>query len=118
MTNPGRWGEHPIAILRVRRKLSFEMRVLLKRKGTGHYYRDANQFAIEPSEALDFANVPAAAQFALTKQLPEVEIVLRWDSLAQEIPLPVLREWGDLDENRRPMAKEPSPASPAPSLAV
>ena len=94
------------------------MRVLLKRKSTGHYYCDANQFAIEPSEALDFANVPAAAEFALAKQLPEAEIVLRWDSLAQEIPLPVLREWGDFGENRRPAVKEPNPASPAPSLSV
>lgn len=94
------------------------MRVLLKRKSTGHYYCDANQFAIEPSEALDFANVPAAAEFALAKQLPEAEIILRWDSLAEEVPLPVLREWGKLDESRRPAVNEPSPTSPAPSLAV
>jgi hypothetical protein len=74
------------------------MRVVLKRKRSGLYYRDANQFATDPGEALDFASVPAAAQFALAEQLPEAEIVLRWDSLAHEIPLPVLHAWCELDK--------------------
>ena len=94
------------------------MRVILKRKRTGQYYRDANQFATDPGKALDFASVAAAAEFALAKQLPEAEIVLRWDSLAHEVPLPVLREWCDLDRNHRLAVRDPSPPAPAPSHSV
>ena len=94
------------------------MRVILKRKRTGLYYRDANQFATDPGEARDFASVPAAAEFALTEQLPEAEIVLRWDSLAHEVPLPVLREWCELDENHRLAVRHQSPPAPEASSSV
>jgi hypothetical protein len=93
------------------------MRVLLKTKKTGRYYRGANQFAAEPGEALSFVSVPAAAQFALAERLLEAEIVLRWDHLAQEIPLPVLPEWCDLGEDHRLRAITPSWPSPPSSLS-
>jgi hypothetical protein len=90
------------------------MRVLLRRKRTGHYYRDTKQFASDVGQALDFASVPAAAEFALAKLLQEVEIVLRWDSQAHEITLPVLREWGELEETyRRQSSCRESPDSPS-----
>jgi hypothetical protein len=88
------------------------MRIVLKRKRGGQYYRDAKQFATDPGEALGFASVPAAAEFALTELLSEAEIVLRWDSLAHEVPLPVLREWCELDENHRRAVRNPSPPGP------
>ena len=90
------------------------MRVLLKRKKTGRYYRGPNQFASEPGEALDFASIPAAARFALTEHLAEVEIALRSDYLAQEVPLPVLREWCELDENHRLQGRDPTPPARLP----
>jgi hypothetical protein len=77
------------------------MRVHLKRRRTGHYYRDAKQLASDVGQALGFDTVSAAAEFALAEQLTEAEIVLRWESRADEISLPVLREWGELEENYR-----------------
>ena len=96
------------------------MRIILKRKRkrTGQYYRDATQFANDPGDALCFVSVPAAAEFALSKQLPEAEIVLRWDSLGHEVPLPVLREWCELDENHRRAVTDPSRPAPPPSRSV
>jgi hypothetical protein len=94
------------------------MRVFLKRKRIGQYYRDVNQFAADPGEARDFASVPAAARFVFAEQLPETEIVLRWDALDQEVALPVLREWCELDENHRLAVRNPSPPALPPSRSV
>jgi hypothetical protein len=81
------------------------MRVLLRQKKTRHYYVGPSQMAVEPCQALDFASVPQAARFALAERLPEVEIILRCDYIACEIPLPPLPEWCELD-NGRPLPGE------------
>jgi hypothetical protein len=94
------------------------MRVILKKKRTGQYYRGANQFAADPGAALCFASVPAAAEFALTEELLEVQIALRWDSLAHEVLLPVLREWCELDSDHRLAVKDPIAPAPPPPPAV
>jgi hypothetical protein len=82
---------------------------LLKRKSAGDYYQGPGQFAAEPVAALLFASVPAAARFALVEQMPDAVIVLRSDYLAEEIRLPVLREWVELEERQQRLTKESNP---------
>ncbi len=77
------------------------MRVLLKNKRTGLYYRDGNQLAAESGAGRDFATIRAATEFAFDQQLREMEIALRCDYLKYEIPLPVLPEWCELDDHQR-----------------
>ena len=77
------------------------MRVFLRNKRTGLYYRGSNQQSSNPREALEFASVAAAAMLALSERLPETEIALRCDPVAQEVGLPVLAEWCELDEHHR-----------------
>ena len=77
------------------------MRVLLKSKRTGLYYRDGNQPAVESGAGRDFATIRAATDCTFDQQLREMEIALSCDYLKSEIPLPVLPEWCELDDNQR-----------------
>ena len=72
------------------------MRVLLRNKRTRLYCAAYNRWAVAAAEALPFTNVPQAARFAYDEQVPEAEIVVRCDLLAQEVAVPLLREWCDL----------------------
>jgi hypothetical protein len=72
------------------------MRVLLRNTKTRLYCADSNGWAAAAGQALDFTSVPHAARFALDGRLPELEIVVRYDSLAEEITVPLLPEWCDL----------------------
>ena len=69
------------------------MRVLLKMRRTGLYYRGSGELAADHSQALEFESVPAAVRLALSSQLPDAEIALRCEYLTCEVPLPVLPEW-------------------------
>jgi len=69
------------------------MRVFLKAKRTGLYYRGAGKLSVSRDEALEFPSVPAAARCAINEQLTNVEIALRCDYLDREIPLPVMSAW-------------------------
>jgi hypothetical protein len=77
------------------------MRVLLKSKQTGLYYRDGDRPAAESDAGRDFATVRAATEFAVAQRLRAMEIALRYDYLNCEIPLPVLQEWCELDDSQR-----------------
>ncbi len=75
------------------------MRVLLRNRRTRHFYaahspslRGNGSGAAKP-QALDFGNVRNAAKFTLERRLPDMEIVLRYDSCEGEVALPVLPEW-------------------------
>jgi hypothetical protein len=87
------------------------MRVLLRHKKTRLYYVGLNQMAGEHSQARDFTSVPQAARFALAEGLPEVEIIVRSDYLASEIPFQPLLEWCELDK-ARPLTGGAPPATP------
>jgi hypothetical protein len=73
------------------------MRVFLRTKRTGLYYRSPGELCVGLREASQFASIPAAAQYALAKQLEDVEIALRCDFLDREVLLPVMPAWCELD---------------------
>lgn len=52
------------------------------------------------AQALVFNSVRQAARFAFDEKVPQAEIVMRSQLLEQEITLPLLPEWCDLDEPR------------------
>jgi hypothetical protein len=52
------------------------------------------------AQALPFTSISHAARFAFDEKVPEAELVLRYDLLEQEVAVPLLREWCDLDEPR------------------
>ena len=69
------------------------MRILLRNHLTGLYYVGLNHMGREHERGLDFGNVRSAAKFTFEEKLPDMEIILRYDSCDGEIPLPVLAEW-------------------------
>jgi hypothetical protein len=75
------------------------MRVLLRNKQTRCYYAGSNGWAAAIAQSFLFSSVPQAARFAFDEKVPEAEIVVRCDVLEQEVPLPLLPEWCDLDEH-------------------
>jgi hypothetical protein len=74
------------------------VRVLLRNRLTKLYYVGLNQLDVWYQRALDFGDVPGAAEFTLEEELPDMEIVLRYDSFDGGIALPVLAEWCLFDE--------------------
>jgi hypothetical protein len=92
------------------------MRVLLRNRLTERYYGGANRSDAEHEGAVDFGKVSNAARFAFSEKLPDMEIILHYDSCGAEIGLPVLAEWCLFDERAlRPVA-EPMP--PVGSLSI
>jgi hypothetical protein len=73
------------------------MRVFLRNTKTRLYCADPNGWAAAAGQALDFTSVPHAARFALDERLLGFEIVVRYDSLEEEVTVPLLAEWCDLD---------------------
>jgi hypothetical protein len=76
------------------------MRVFLRNKQTRLYCADVNEWAAAVGHALEFTSVPHAARFARDENLPGIEIVVRCDLLAEEVAMPVLPEWCDVDQPR------------------
>jgi hypothetical protein len=74
------------------------MKVFLRNKQTRLYRAASNEWAAAIAQALIFTSVRQAARFAFDQKVPEAEIVVRCDVLQQEVPLPLLPEWCDLDE--------------------
>jgi hypothetical protein len=74
------------------------MRVFLRNRKTRLYCTGSNEWADSEGQALDFASVPQAARFAFDEDLPEAEIVLKFHILPEEVALPVLPEWCNLDQ--------------------
>ena len=81
------------------------------------YYLGPKQLGAAHERALDFGNVSGAAKFSFKEKLPDMEIILRYDSCDGEIPLPVLPEWC-LFQGRalRPVADPAPPSAPPSSL--
>ena len=76
------------------------MRVYLRNRQTRLYCAASNGWAVAITQALLFSNVRQAARFAFDKQVPEAEIVMRSDLVEQEITLPLLPQWCELQEPR------------------
>ena len=74
------------------------MRFLLRNKQTRRYYAAHNEWAGTVAQALLFGSVPQAARFAFVEKVPQAEIVVRSDLLDQEVALPLLSEWCNLDQ--------------------
>ena len=74
------------------------MRVFLRNTKTRLYCADSNRWAAALGQALDFTSVPHATRFALDERLPEIEIVVRYDSLEEEVTVPLLPEWCDFHQ--------------------
>jgi hypothetical protein len=88
------------------------MRVLLRSRRTKLYYIGLNQSGLEHQGALDFGNVRNAARFTFEEKLPDMEIILRYDSCDSQIPLPVLAEWCLFEERALRPVTEPAPPPP------
>jgi hypothetical protein len=90
------------------------MRILLRCSKTGRYYGDAGQADAIPGKAMEFPNVQAATRHALSARVRDVEIALRCDYLSEEVLLPVVPEWGELDETYLQRISTVTPAAPSP----
>ena len=76
------------------------MKVLLRARKTGLYYRGPREFTPEPSQALEFSSIAAGARLALAARLPDVDIALTSESPGCEVLLPVLPMWCETDQNQ------------------
>ena len=93
------------------------MRILLCNQRTGRYYSGPRQPGSGVAHAHDFGSVPAAAKFTFEEKLPDVEIVVRYDSHGTEIHLPVLAVWCLFgEESLRPVPETPFRGPPHDSL--
>lgn len=86
--------EHSLATCRIVLN-PLPMRVLLRNKKTRLYSTESNGWAAIVGQAFDFTSVPHAARFALDKRLPEIEIVLKCDTLPDEVVMQVIPEYCD-----------------------
>ena len=66
------------------------MRVLLRNRKTRLYYVGRNQLGRKHEQALDFRNIPGAASFVAQAKMPDMEIVLRYETCDGEVPIPIL----------------------------
>ncbi len=76
------------------------MRVFLRNKKTRLYCAESNRWTGEVGQACDFTSVPRAARFVRDQKLPGLEIILKYDTLQDEVVVPVLAEWCDIDRPR------------------
>jgi len=76
------------------------MRVFLRNRQTRLYCAARDEWTVALAQALLFSSVPQAARFAFDQKLSEAEIVVRCDVLDQEVTVPLLPEWCDLDQRR------------------
>jgi hypothetical protein len=71
------------------------MRVLLRNKKTRLYCDDLDGWAATVGQAFDFTSIAHAARFVLDEKMPEIEIVLKCDTLPDEVVMQVLAEYCD-----------------------
>jgi hypothetical protein len=74
------------------------MRVFLRSKLTRFYCAASNGWTAAIGRALEFTSVAHAARFARDEKLPGTEIVVRYDLLAEEVVVPLVPEWCDVDQ--------------------
>jgi hypothetical protein len=74
------------------------MRVFLRDKKTRLYRAQSRDWTPSVGEALPFPGVPHAARFARDGNLPGLEIVVKYDTLPDEVAVPLVPEWCDFDQ--------------------
>ena len=67
------------------------MKVFLRSKTSRLFCAASDAWAVGEGQALEFCDVPHAAQFARDKCLLETEIILRCETLAVEVALPLVQ---------------------------
>ena len=72
-----------------------KMRVFLRNKRTRLYCAGSNDWAVAMGQAVEFTSVRRAITFAVDGSMPETEVVVRYDLLAEEVTLPLVPEWRD-----------------------
>jgi hypothetical protein len=73
------------------------MRVFLRNKRTRLYCAGSDGWAPAIGQAVEFTSVRRAITFAVEESMPETEVVVRCDLLAEEVTLPLVPEWRDYD---------------------
>ena len=73
------------------------MRVFLRNKKTRLYCAESRGWTAAVGEAVSFTSVPHAARFARDRKLPELEVVVKCDTLPDEVTVPLVPEWCDFD---------------------
>jgi len=89
------------------------MRVFLRSSQTGRYYGHTSRVDAEAGTAMEFPNVRAATEHALSAKLVEVKVALLCDYLSEEILLPVVPEWADANEDPKPQTSLLTPTAAA-----
>ena len=65
------------------------MRVLLRKRETKHYFAGPNGWSVNASAAHDFETVDAAVEMARKGKLAGIEVVVRDDGAASDLIMPV-----------------------------
>jgi hypothetical protein len=73
------------------------MRVFLRSKRTRLYYASPSGWADSAGQALQFTSVSEAARFALDHSLPDTELVLAFYTFPEQIAMPLVPEWSNID---------------------
>jgi hypothetical protein len=66
------------------------MRILLQQKETGLYVKNADSWARQRSEAMDFMSSTSAIDFCVANKLSGVHVVLKFEQEPYEFVWPVL----------------------------
>ena len=66
------------------------MRILLQQKDTGLYFKDIGSWTHDKFDAMDFLSSTAAIDFCVANNIPDVQMVLKFEEQRFDIVLPVL----------------------------
>ena len=69
------------------------MKVFLRNRKTRLYCAESSEWVPAAGQAFDFTSVSLATRFALDQRLLEIELVVKYDLLPDEVPVPLLPEW-------------------------
>jgi hypothetical protein len=71
------------------------MKVFLRNKKTRLFCADPDGWTGAVEQALDYSSISQATRFALDEELPFIELVVKYDILPDEVPVPLLPQWRD-----------------------
>ena len=71
------------------------MKVFLRDRKTRLYSAGTNEWVASVGQALDFETVAQATRLALDGNWPDLEMVVRYDVLPEEVAVPILAAWRD-----------------------
>ena len=74
------------------------MKVFLRSRITRLYCAESNEWSAATGQALDFTCIARATRFALAESMPGIELVLKYDMLPDEVPVPLLAQWRDFGQ--------------------